>query len=67
MPPPDPELNKRLASASAPEHDQTAGPYGTVTIYPSVKAPVEYSMQASSGDYILWNTLGKCPSAALPK
>uniref|UniRef100_A0A0D9XZW9 MHD domain-containing protein n=1 Tax=Leersia perrieri TaxID=77586 RepID=A0A0D9XZW9_9ORYZ len=38
-----------------------------VTIYPSVKAPVEYSMQASSGDYILWNTLGKCPSAALPK
>lgn len=23
--------------------------------------------QASSGDYILWNTLGKCPSAALPK
>jgi hypothetical protein len=30
MPPPDPELNKRLASASAPEHDQTAGPYGTV-------------------------------------
>ncbi|KAF2908108.1 hypothetical protein DAI22_12g157800 [Oryza sativa Japonica Group] len=39
----------------------------SVTIYPSVKAPVEYSMQASSGDYILWNTLGKCPSAALPK
>uniref|UniRef100_A0A0D3HV79 Uncharacterized protein n=1 Tax=Oryza barthii TaxID=65489 RepID=A0A0D3HV79_9ORYZ len=30
MPPPDPELNKRSASASAPEHDQTAGPYGTV-------------------------------------
>uniref|UniRef100_A0ACD5XSB5 Uncharacterized protein n=1 Tax=Avena sativa TaxID=4498 RepID=A0ACD5XSB5_AVESA len=39
----------------------------SVTIYPSVKAPVEYSMQVSSGDYILWNTLGKCPSAALPK
>ncbi|CAM0949909.1 unnamed protein product [Alopecurus aequalis] len=39
----------------------------SVTIYPSVKAPVEYSMQASSGDYILWNTLGKCPTAALPK
>ncbi|KAF0888207.1 hypothetical protein E2562_013663 [Oryza meyeriana var. granulata] len=39
----------------------------SVTIYPSVKAPVEYSMQASSGYYILWNTLGKCPSAALPK
>lgn len=23
--------------------------------------------QASSGDYILWNTLGKCPTAALPR
>ncbi|KAL6623313.1 hypothetical protein ACP70R_033192 [Stipagrostis hirtigluma subsp. patula] len=39
----------------------------SVSIYPSVKAPAEYSMQASSGDYILWNTLGRCPSAALPK
>lgn len=24
-------------------------------------------LQASSGDYILWNTLGKCPTAALPR
>ncbi|KAJ1265552.1 hypothetical protein BS78_08G084500 [Paspalum vaginatum] len=39
----------------------------SVNIYPSVKAPAEYSMQASSGDYILWNTLGKCPTAALPR
>jgi len=38
-----------------------------VNIYPSVKAPAEYTMQASSGDYILWNTLGKCPTAALPR
>lgn len=38
-----------------------------VSIYPAVKAPVEFSMQASSGDYILWNTLGKCPIAALPE
>ncbi|KAG1365427.1 AP-5 complex subunit mu [Cocos nucifera] len=37
----------------------------TVSIYPAVKAPVEFSMQASSGDYILWNTLGRCPFAAL--
>lgn len=39
----------------------------SVNIYPSVKAPPEYSMQASSGDYILWNTLGKCPTAILPR
>ncbi|KAK3136675.1 hypothetical protein QOZ80_5BG0440810 [Eleusine coracana subsp. coracana] len=39
----------------------------SVNIYPSVKAPAEYSMQASSGDYILWNTLGKCPTATLAK
>jgi len=39
----------------------------SVNIYPSVKAPAEYTMQASSGDYILWNTLGKCPTAALPR
>lgn len=38
-----------------------------VSIYPAVKAPVEISMQALSGDYILWNTLGLCPSAAIPK
>lgn len=37
-----------------------------VSIYPSVKAPIEYSTQVTSGDYILWNTLGKCPSAAMP-
>uniref|UniRef100_A0A7N0UML0 MHD domain-containing protein n=1 Tax=Kalanchoe fedtschenkoi TaxID=63787 RepID=A0A7N0UML0_KALFE len=35
-----------------------------VSIYPTVKAPVELSNQVVSGDYILWNTLGKCPSAA---
>ncbi|KAL4205403.1 hypothetical protein AMTRI_Chr01g114430 [Amborella trichopoda] len=39
----------------------------SVNIYPSVKAPVEFFAQASSGDYILWNTLGKCPHAASPK
>ncbi|XP_058084137.1 AP-5 complex subunit mu isoform X2 [Magnolia sinica] len=39
----------------------------SVSIYPAVKAPVEFSMQASSGDYILWNTLGRCPFAASPK
>lgn len=38
----------------------------SVSIYPAVKAPVEISMQASSGDYILWNTLGKCPFSASP-
>ncbi|WCJ23619.1 clathrin adaptor complexes medium subunit family protein [Euphorbia peplus] len=36
----------------------------SVSIYPTVKAPVELSTQVTSGDYILWNTLGKCPSAA---
>ncbi|KAK1591021.1 hypothetical protein Q3G72_001007 [Acer saccharum] len=36
----------------------------SVSIYPSVRAPVEFSSQVTSGDYILWNTLGKCPSAA---
>lgn len=36
----------------------------SVSIYPSVKAPVELSSQVTSGDYVLWNTLGKCPSAA---
>ncbi|KAJ4845712.1 AP-5 complex subunit mu [Turnera subulata] len=35
-----------------------------VSIYPAVKAPVELSTQLISGDYILWNTLGKCPSVA---
>ncbi|XWS13964.1 hypothetical protein CRYUN_Cryun36dG0083600 [Craigia yunnanensis] len=35
----------------------------SVSIYPAVKAPVELSTQVTSGDYILWNTLGKCPSA----
>lgn len=37
----------------------------SVSIYPAVKAPVEFSSQVTSGDYILWNTLGKCPSAAV--
>lgn len=39
----------------------------SVSIYPAVKAPVEFSAQATSGDYILWNTLGKCPSVATAK
>ncbi|KAF5465590.1 hypothetical protein F2P56_015580 [Juglans regia] len=38
-----------------------------VSIYPAVKAPVDFSTQVTSGDYILWNTLGKCPSAAAEK
>ncbi|KAK9079865.1 hypothetical protein SSX86_001538 [Deinandra increscens subsp. villosa] len=38
----------------------------SVNIFPSVKVPVEYSNQVHSGDYILWNTLGKCPVAATP-
>ncbi|KNA13454.1 hypothetical protein SOVF_116930 [Spinacia oleracea] len=37
-----------------------------VRIYPVVKAPIEFSTQVSSGEYTLWNTLGKCPSAAMP-
>ncbi|XVE81989.1 hypothetical protein DITRI_Ditri15bG0111000 [Diplodiscus trichospermus] len=39
----------------------------SVSIYPAVKAPVELSTQVISGDYILWNTLGKCPSAVTAK
>nr|GMD88257.1 AP-5 complex subunit mu [Ipomoea batatas] len=39
----------------------------SVTIFPTVKAPVEFSTQVTSGDYILWNTLGKCPVVATPK
>ncbi|KAK9086646.1 hypothetical protein Syun_029040 [Stephania yunnanensis] len=39
----------------------------SVTIYPSVKAPAEFSTQVLSGDYILWNTLGKCPLVASAK
>ncbi|KAL5541720.1 hypothetical protein UlMin_009430 [Ulmus minor] len=39
----------------------------SVSIYPGVKAPVELSTQVTSGDYILWNTLGPCPSAAVAK
>ncbi|KAF8023838.1 hypothetical protein BT93_F1118 [Corymbia citriodora subsp. variegata] len=39
----------------------------SVSIYPSVKAPVEFSIQVTAGDYILWNTLGRCPSVAMPK
>ncbi|GAB4843504.1 AP-5 complex subunit mu [Ancistrocladus abbreviatus] len=39
----------------------------SVSVYPAVKAPVEFSSQVCTGDYILWNTLGKCPSAAIPK
>ncbi|KAM7279939.1 hypothetical protein ACFE04_007073 [Oxalis oulophora] len=38
-----------------------------VSIYPTVKAPVEFSTQVTSGEYILWNTLGKCASAAPAK
>ncbi|XP_016541281.2 AP-5 complex subunit mu isoform X2 [Capsicum annuum] len=41
--------------------------YAKVSIFPAVKAPVEFSTQVTSGDYILWNTLGKCPVAATPK
>ncbi|KAJ4873764.1 AP-5 complex subunit mu [Raphanus sativus] len=37
----------------------------SVNIYPTTKSPVEYSAQVTSGDYILWNTLGKAPSAAV--
>lgn len=36
----------------------------SVTVYPTVKTPVEFTTQVSSGDYILWNTLGKCPFVA---
>uniref|UniRef100_A0A1J3DS71 AP-5 complex subunit mu n=2 Tax=Noccaea caerulescens TaxID=107243 RepID=A0A1J3DS71_NOCCA len=36
----------------------------SVNIYPTTKSPVEFSAQVTSGDYILWNTLGKAPSAA---
>ncbi|KAH6769841.1 clathrin adaptor complexes medium subunit family protein [Perilla frutescens var. hirtella] len=39
----------------------------SVSIFPAVKAPVEVSAQVTSGDYILWNTLGKCPVAATPQ
>lgn len=39
----------------------------SVSIYPSVKAPVEFSIQVTAGDYILWNTLGRCPSIAMPR
>lgn len=39
----------------------------SVSIFPAVKAPAEFSIQVTSGDYILWNTLGKCPSAATTK
>ncbi|KAG2727345.1 hypothetical protein I3843_01G148400 [Carya illinoinensis] len=38
-----------------------------VSIYPAVKAPIDFSTQVTSGDYILWNTLGKCPSTAAEK
>ncbi|EPS60091.1 hypothetical protein M569_14712, partial [Genlisea aurea] len=36
----------------------------SVNVFPSVKAPVEVSSLVTSGDYILWNTLGRCPVAA---
>ncbi|KAL1803846.1 hypothetical protein ACET3Z_032493 [Daucus carota] len=36
----------------------------SINIFPPIKAPVEFSTQVISGDYILWNTLGKCPVAA---
>ncbi|KAL8524823.1 hypothetical protein ACS0TY_014437 [Phlomoides rotata] len=39
----------------------------SVSLFPAVKAPVEVSAQVTSGDYILWNTLGKCPVAATPQ
>ncbi|KAK7387830.1 hypothetical protein VNO78_22624 [Psophocarpus tetragonolobus] len=39
----------------------------SVSIYPAVKAPMEFSTQVTSGDYILWNTLGKCPHVATIK
>ncbi|CAL5413269.1 unnamed protein product [Camellia sinensis] len=39
----------------------------SVSIFPAVKAPVEFSTQVTSGDYILWNTLGLCPSTATAK
>ncbi|XP_022639794.1 AP-5 complex subunit mu isoform X3 [Vigna radiata var. radiata] len=39
----------------------------SVGIYPAVKAPMEFSTQVTSGDYILWNTLGKCPNVATIK
>ncbi|KAK4477980.1 hypothetical protein RD792_017245 [Penstemon davidsonii] len=39
----------------------------SVSVFPTVKAPVEFSSQVTSGDYILWNTLGKCPVTATPK
>ncbi|KAI8004489.1 AP-5 complex subunit mu [Camellia lanceoleosa] len=39
----------------------------SVSIFPAVKAPVEFSTQVTSGDYILWNTLGQCPSTATAK
>ncbi|XP_024985804.1 AP-5 complex subunit mu isoform X1 [Cynara cardunculus var. scolymus] len=39
----------------------------SVNIFPSAKVPVEFSTQVHSGDYILWNTLGKVPVAATPK
>ncbi|XVF28472.1 hypothetical protein REPUB_Repub15cG0032300 [Reevesia pubescens] len=39
----------------------------SVSIHPAVKAPVELSTQVTSGDYILWDTLGKCPSAVTAK
>ncbi|KAF3457236.1 hypothetical protein FNV43_RR01893 [Rhamnella rubrinervis] len=37
----------------------------SVSVYPAVKAPVDFSTQVASGEYILWNTLGRCPSAAV--
>ncbi|CAL5417865.1 unnamed protein product [Camellia sinensis] len=39
----------------------------SVSIFPAVKAPVESSTQVTSGDYILWNTLGQCLSTATAK
>ncbi|XP_028089413.1 AP-5 complex subunit mu-like isoform X2 [Camellia sinensis] len=41
--------------------------YAKVSIFPAVKAPVESSTQVTSGDYILWNTLGQCLSTATAK
>lgn len=38
-----------------------------VTVYPAAKAPCEVSAQVLSGDYILWNSLGRYPHAASPK
>lgn len=39
----------------------------SVGIYPAVKVPCEVSAQVMSGDYILWNSLGRYPHVDSPK